>query len=1210
MTRQLAGSRGILSRKGATTLMLRPSNGFRAQSQPASLRRLIIDGFGEHPAMEVALLTTRAVRTAYAPAESDAALLREAGAAAGAAVTLFDLDGTPRDPKAAGRIGADAIRAFFAGAEAIAEQQASDGSTLLLARVAEDRVIALPVASEGTSSTESVGAEPEAVADSAAQSDSLQGQGTGGEPASVNPSAPVAASDGADIVEQEPDQDQAATDAAAEDAAFRNADPIDDTPQEAHQPIAPLDRPSNWFLPAPSSIDAVHPVDAAMTQSAATSDSAPAEAGPNSCAEPAAPQPPRRRHSVWSVPESETDGNAVSSTEHLDAAGRTDQPRGAPPPADATATSDGDGVPDTPSAETEMPIAPYSDVAPAATTPISATDDQRSDVPVENTRAATAGDFAAAHAEQAAPKNGPDGGFAPRLDAEPVRFVWRIDSDGRFRSLSPEFSEAVGPISAAIVDRSIDEVAHAYGFDADGALRRLLKRRETWSGRTVMWPVETTAKKVPVDLAALPVFARDRTFDGFRGFGVVRLADAEDDPEAIGLAPAEAFFKSQVVTDTAIAAEQQPEDAALTAVMRTIGAPPAPSIAFGRRDPEVRPSAPSKPADEPAPVEAPRISSGPDGKVIRLEERRRGGNGTLSQTEEAAFRAIGETLAQGGDPRELVEAVRSASERIDEIEWERLSHPVAPASSNAGADDAPAKEAADSTPSRHAAAPASGEAANAEALLEASYGTLPLPILAQVGDALVYANREFFDLTGHEDLAAFQAAGGLETLVQERQNGDDDCLRIRRANGRSLSLRARLQRSCVGGVSCLILSFFATPRLAVIARDLADEDEGESPEAVPADALDDAILNLAADGVVLIDPNGLITAMSATARALFEIPEDDLTGRPFLSLFAHESQKGLKGLLAGREAAAAPTSEPATGAAKWFARREVIGRVAGGAFLPLSVTLGHIPRRPGCCAVVQDITSWKRSEQTLEKARSDAEAANLQKTTFLSEVAQEIRDPVDAMIGLADLISSESLGPVGNERYLEYLDDIKRSGHQVIDLVTILHDLAKVESSGQSIAFEAVSLAEIVDEVTAIMGPKANRQRVIIRTHLPSSVPPVVGDPETLRQITTNLVANSIRSTPAGGQLIVSTRFSPETGVTLRFRDSGVGMRQDEIESAMRAPGIGHNSGHGTRESGRLGLPLTKALAEANRAQFSIASTPGEGTMVEVRFPLSRVLLD
>ena len=286
----------------------------------------------------------------------------------------------------------------------------------------------------------------------------------------------------------------------------------------------------------------------------------------------------------------------------------------------------------------------------------------------------------------------------------------------------------------------------------------------------------------------------------------------------------------------------------------------------------------------------------------------------------------------------------------------------------------------------------------------------------------------------------------------------------------------------------------------------------------------------------------------------------------------------------------------------------MIGRVAGGAFLPLAVSLGRVPGTDGFCAVIHDITRWKRAEETAEKARAHAEAANLQKSTFLSEVASEIRDPVDAMIGFADLIGSESLGPVGNERYLEYLDDIKRSGHQVIDLVTILHDLAEVESGRQELSFEAVSLAEIVTEVTAVMAPQANRQRVIMRTHLPSSVPPVVGDRPTIRQIATNLVANSIRSTPAGGQLIVSLRYEAETGVSLRFRDSGVGMRQDEIDSALRGPGTGYASAGA--ESGRLGLPLTKALAEANRAELSIRSTPGEGTLVEVRFPPTRVLLD
>jgi hypothetical protein len=117
-----------------------------------------------------------------------------------------------------------------------------------------------------------------------------------------------------------------------------------------------------------------------------------------------------------------------------------------------------------------------------------------------------------------------------------VRFVWRTDAEGRFSVLSGEFAAAVGTPAADVIGRRFREVAAAFGFDPAGEVGDLLERRDTWSGRSVLWPIAGTALGVPVDLAALPVYNRDRHFEGFRGFGVIRMGEARPDPERIGLA--------------------------------------------------------------------------------------------------------------------------------------------------------------------------------------------------------------------------------------------------------------------------------------------------------------------------------------------------------------------------------------------------------------------------------------------------------------------------------------------------------------------------------------------------------------------------------------------------------------------------------------------------------------------------------------------------
>ncbi|MER9183625.1 PAS domain-containing protein, partial [Mesorhizobium sp. M0767] len=115
--------------------------------------------------------------------------------------------------------------------------------------------------------------------------------------------------------------------------------------------------------------------------------------------------------------------------------------------------------------------------------------------------------------------------------AAPMRFVWRTDAEGHFSALSPEFAELVGKPAADVIGRRFEDVSAAYGLDASGEIAGLLERRDTWSGRSVLWPVAGTDLKIPVDLAALPVYSRSRVFEGFRGFGVARSGDAVVDPD-------------------------------------------------------------------------------------------------------------------------------------------------------------------------------------------------------------------------------------------------------------------------------------------------------------------------------------------------------------------------------------------------------------------------------------------------------------------------------------------------------------------------------------------------------------------------------------------------------------------------------------------------------------------------------------------------------
>ena len=131
------------------------------------------------------------------------------------------------------------------------------------------------------------------------------------------------------------------------------------------------------------------------------------------------------------------------------------------------------------------------------------------------------------------------------------------------------------------------------------------------------------------------------------------------------------------------------------------------------------------------------------------------------------------------------------------------------------------------------------------------------------------------------------------------------------------------------------------------------------------------------------------------------------------------------------------------------------------------------------------------------------------------------------------------------------------------------------------------------------MQPQANRERIIIRTSLAHTLPPVVADARALRQIALNLIGNSIHLAKAGGQVIVSTALSDFGEVVLRVRDTGQALNDNEVAAALEPF---RRAGRRSARVPGVSLSLTKALVEANRAQFHIKPGPHSGTLVEVVF--------
>ena len=480
---------------------------------------------------------------------------------------------------------------------------------------------------------------------------------------------------------------------------------------------------------------------------------------------------------------------------------------------------------------------------------------------------------------------------------------------------------------------------------------------------------------------------------------------------------------------------------------------------------------------------------------------------------------------------------------------------------------------------------------------------LPIGVLVYRLDKLIYANRAFLDWTGYDQLHALEEAGGLDALFVE-PNADDigagngaQSLTIATNQGDQVPVVARLFTSPWEGESALVLMLTGVGSAGGDDRQKTFEMALRHAKAEAREVRD--ILDAAADGVVVIDRDAQVQSINRGAEKLFGYHSREVTGLPFANLFAQESQRDVQESLdrANR-----------SGPANARNGRDVIGRRREGGLVPLFMTMsGTDEGGDRLCAIFRDMTSWKKTEGELLNAKRMAEKASSAKSDFIAKISHEIRTPLNAIIGFSEVMMQERFGPIGNERYRQYLKDIHTSGGHLVSLLNDLLDLSKIEAGKLELNFANVDLNELTQESVALMQPQANRERIIIRTALGSTLPAVTADPRSVRQILLNLLSNSIKFTAMGGQVIVSTARSDDGNVVLRVRDTGVGMSEQDIAVAMEPfRQLATSARWGSGGTG-LGLPLTKALAEANRASFKIRSAVNTGTLVEVAFPGGRV---
>ncbi len=345
------------------------------------------------------------------------------------------------------------------------------------------------------------------------------------------------------------------------------------------------------------------------------------------------------------------------------------------------------------------------------------------------------------------------------------------------------------------------------------------------------------------------------------------------------------------------------------------------------------------------------------------------------------------------------------------------------------------------------------------------------------------------------------------------------------------------------------------------------------------------------DALMTIDPAGIITDVNKQTEALTGCTRDELIGAPFKNCFTdpERAEAGIKRVLNGEK----------------VTDYELTARARDGkeTVVSYNATTFHDRDRKlqGVFAAARDVTERKRFEQRqqednveLERAKAAAEKANLAKSEFLSSMSHELRSPLNAILGFAQLMSSDTPPPTPSQ--MSSIDPILHAGWYLLDLINEILDLAQIESGKLALSLEPTSLAEVMLECQAMIEPQGQK-RGITMIFPPFATPCFVdADRTRLKQVIINLLSNAIKyNRPQGTVTVECKRTTPEL-VRISVRDTGAGLPHEMLVQLFQSFNrLGRET---TAEEGTgIGLVMSKKLVELMGGHIGVESTVGTGSV-------------
>jgi PAS domain S-box-containing protein len=256
--------------------------------------------------------------------------------------------------------------------------------------------------------------------------------------------------------------------------------------------------------------------------------------------------------------------------------------------------------------------------------------------------------------------------------------------------------------------------------------------------------------------------------------------------------------------------------------------------------------------------------------------------------------------------------------------------------------------------------------------------------------------------------------------------------------------------------------------------------------------------------------------------------------------------------------------------------------------------------------VLRDVTERITVEHELRAAKDTAELADRAKSEFLANMSHELRTPLNAIIGFAEIIETEMFG-AGDRRYPDYARDIRQSGQHLLGILKDILDFSRIDAKNVTLRESEIALPALIDECLNMIRLRARENGVALATDLGEAPPQLFADALKVKQVLLNLLSNAVKFTPQGGRVTVGLQHQPSAELILSVRDTGIGMREEDIPLALSPFGQVADAFVRNHDGVGLGLPLARHLTELHQGRLEIESRPGVGTTVRVHFPAERI---